>query len=133
MGLMVPMSGSFGINPIGIAMIVVGFILFGGGSFGMMFLRMSLASRALSAVRRKISELNARFAHRGVDFQLHESRHLEYYRSSINDDSFRRGGYRTVVDYTLVVQALDANGRFTIPAPDEARRTFEQAMNGVSV
>merc|ERR1712139_400551 len=112
MGLMVPMSGSFGINPIGIAMIVVGFILFGGGSFGMMFLRMSLASRALSAVRRKISELNARFAPRGVDFQLHESRHLEYYRSSINDDDFghRRGGYRTVVDYTLVVQALDANG-----------------------
>jgi len=118
-----------------IALSAVGFILFGAGALCGTFLQSSSRSKAISAVQCKISELNARYAARGVDFQLHESRHLEYYRSGLNDSDFHqgRGRYHTVTNYTLVIQALDAHGRRMIPEPAVARRSFEDALHGVAV
>jgi hypothetical protein len=128
-------TDNFGPSTLALGLVVGGMLLLMGGGIGGACLRSSLQSSAISAVHRKISELNARYAARGVDFQLHESRHLEYYRSSLNDSDFhhRHGGYRSVTTYTLVVQALDAYGRRTIPEPAEARRTFEDALQGVAV
>merc|ERR1712196_273750 len=128
-------TDNFGPSPLAIGLWVAGVLLLMGGGIGGACLRSSLQSSAISATHRKISELNARYAARGVDFHLHESRHLEYYRNSLNDSDFhhRHGGYRSVTTYTLVVQALDARGRRTIPEPDVARRTFEDALQGVAV
>merc|ERR1719394_1076173 len=72
----------------------------------------------MSDVRRKLSELNARYAQSGIDFQLHESQHLEYYsHGSRLSDSYRSGVVR-VMGYALVVQAHTTAGTNRIPPPD---------------
>jgi hypothetical protein len=98
-------AGSDGPNPIAYLFIGLGMLLFIGGPLSLMCcLRTEVG---MSDIRRKLSELNARYAQRGIDFQLHESKHLEYYSS----------GAMRVTDYALVVQALTTAGANHIPPP----------------
>jgi hypothetical protein len=129
LGMLTMMSSmSFTGPPLGaIVCVLAGFFLFAGGSIGMTCCLSARTNQAVSDVRRKLSELNARYAHKGVDFQLHESRHLEFY----NGTSQSRGGVRTVKDYTLVVQALDANASRSAPAPDVLRETFQPGFTNI--
>merc|ERR1712072_784927 len=88
--------------------------------------------RAISAIRGKLSELNIRYDG-GIDFQLHESQHLELYRQHTSGMAHDRhhghyghhgriggggGGLalRTVISYTLVIQKIDG-GAPSIPPP----------------
>ena len=57
-----------------IAFFCVGAALSLLGGFGMVFALARLMSRALTAIRRELSELNAQFYPRGIDFQLIEWR-----------------------------------------------------------
>ena len=57
-----------------IAFFCVGAALSLLGGFGMVFALAGLMSRALTAIRRELSELNAQFYPRGIDFQLIEWR-----------------------------------------------------------
>merc|ERR1712080_742103 len=79
----------------------------------------SLATRlnqAVPDVRAKLSELNVRYAGRGVHFQLQEV----HQTSSTNTSCCGRG----VADYTLVVQAAGASGAGSIPAPEVLGDSF---------
>merc|ERR1719223_999310 len=77
----------------------------------------SCGNSALSALRSKLNEINARYQGRGIDFDLHTSSHLEVYtRSSNSQYGGRSRGLRTVMDYTLVVQNIQEVGANRIPA-----------------
>lgn len=106
--------GFDGPNPISYLCIALGMLLFIGGALSQLLCIGD--SGGMSDIRRKLSELNARYAQRGIDFQLQESRHLEYY--SRGSSGSHRSGARTVMTYALVVQALATAGANHIPAPD---------------
>jgi len=106
-------AGFDGPNPIAYLCIALGMLLFIGGPLSQ--LCCIRASGGMSDIRRKLSELNARYAQRGIDFQLHESQHLEYY-SHGSRDSYS-SGVRRVMAYALVVQALATAGANHIPPP----------------
>jgi len=116
--LMVSMSGFNGPSPLAMLVVFTGFVLFGAGGFGAVC-GLSKGSAALvSKLRFKLSELNARYAQKGIDWQLHESQHLEmYHRTSFNHHGGGTG-VRTVKHYTLVVQALGSSGQREIPLPE---------------
>lgn len=98
-----------------------------GGMFSAVCLK-SCSNRALSALRGKLNEINARYQGSGVDFDLHISSHLELYtRSSNNDYGGRRTGVRTVMDYTLVVQNIQQVGDMRIPS---SNALANQALSG---
>lgn len=127
-GMCTVSTASFdGPNPLFVFMVTGGFLLFSCGGIGGTLYLGALARRGMSNVRAKISELNARFAERRVEFQLHETQHLILYRSTrrgsvmhgdgvVLGDGMHHGdvGVRARTQYTLVVQAL---GPQAIPAP----------------
>jgi len=128
--LMVQTADFNGPNPVAFVVIALGFILFASGPLLIMKWVGPQTQRMLQDLRRKLSELNARFAQRGIDFQLHESRHLELYRTALtNHRHSSTTGVTTVRDYTLVVQVLSAAGDHCIPASDVLA---EQALRGLS-
>jgi len=100
-------------NPTGPSIIMLGFVLFVGGMASIVCISLC-RNRALDKVRRKLSELNARYQSQGVDFDLHSSRHLELYTRH-NSDGFNRTGVRTVTDYTLVIQNVLILGDRRVP------------------
>merc|ERR1719401_1746671 len=87
-----------------LAPVLLGFLLFGVGGVSCMFNLARMSARSMSEVRRKLSELNARFAPQGVDFQLHESRHLVPYASFSEATGHFSTGVRRITEYTLVIQ-----------------------------
>jgi len=111
---------------------MIGFMIFVSGMISLIALS-CIGERAMSSVRRKLSELNARYQGR-CDFQLHEHQHLELYRRSSMHGGHCHGygaanhghmhghhsgmGVRTVKTYTLVVQAVDGSGGTFVPAPE---------------
>jgi len=104
-----------GPDPMSFYLIALGLLLFIGGPVSQSCLR---AEVGMSNIRRKLSELNARYAQRGIDFQLHESQHLECYSHGSRFSGSHRSGVVRVVDYALVVQALTTAGTNRIPPPD---------------
>jgi len=110
---------------------IMGFLIFFCGMASLITLSCS-GERAMSSVRRKLSEFNARYQGR-CNFQLYEQQHLElYHRSSMHSGNchaygtmqhghiHRHGGMgvRTVKTYTLVVQAIDGGGGTFVPASE---------------
>lgn len=108
-------AGFDGPNPIAYLFIGLGMLLFVGGPLSQLCCLRTEAG--MSNIRRKLSELNARYAQRGIDFQLHESQHLEYYSHGSRLSGSYRSGVRRVMDYALVVQALTTAGANHIPPP----------------
>lgn len=86
--------------PFAMLLIALGFTLFGCGSVGGGCACMARSTSSISALRGKLSELNARYAGRGIDFQLVETKRLQ---ETYHDGHWR---LRTVSEYTLVVQRL---------------------------
>jgi len=143
MVVMVAFSGFNGPSPFGLFLIFCGFVLFAGGGFGQVCMLAANSASTLSAMRRKLSELNARYADRQVDWQLHEQEHLELYRRAGSFDSRHAGhvgpghvghhsggmGVRRVTTYTLVVQALASGGERVVPLPEVlSRQAFSSAQ-----
>mmetsp|Transcript_50309 Transcript_50309/g.79685 ORF Transcript_50309/g.79685 Transcript_50309/m.79685 type:complete len:193 (+) Transcript_50309:104-682(+) len=89
-----------------------GMVLFVAGGFGMVVGLSFAGNRALSELRATLSSINAKFASKGVEFQLHESSHLELFHRSGSGGNMGGTGVRTVTTYTLVVHKIG-----TIPAP----------------
>merc|ERR1712039_418672 len=87
-----------------------------------------MSARSMSEVRRKLSELNARYAPEGVDFQLHESRHLVPYASFSEATGHFSTGVRRVTDYTLVIQGTPSGVAPAIPC---TAVLAEQAGTGI--
>eukprot|EP00932_Pfiesteria_piscicida_P014401 SRR837773.26153.p2 GENE.SRR837773.26153~~SRR837773.26153.p2 ORF type:complete len:253 (+),score=57.22 SRR837773.26153:113-760(+) len=121
--LMVTQSGFDGPSPLGLACIFLGFITFASGGLSSVCVLSRMGQRAVSDLRRKLSELNARYSTRCVDFQLHESQHLELYTRHHDHAShghIHHGtstGVRTVTRYTLVIQAMQPGLQPFIPNP----------------
>jgi len=95
-------------------MVFFGMGLFLGGMVSMICVRGIGGNRALDSLRRKLSELNAKYHSQGLDFDLHESRHLQMYHRH-NSDGFNSRGVRSVTTYTLVIQNLLQLGDQRIP------------------
>jgi hypothetical protein len=112
-------------------LVFIGFAILIGGMCSC-FCTFSLYGSAIDAVRQKISELNMRYESQGIDFDLHQSRHLQMHttmapqhRMQGFDDDFddgfgryndrRRTEVRTVTTYTLVIQNLNQVGDNRIP------------------
>jgi len=104
---------------------IVGFMVFGCGMVSLVALACT-GERAMSNVRRKLSEFNARYQGK-CDFQLYEQQHLQLYHCRHEYGTMHHGhihGHgggmrvRTVKTYTLVVQAIDSSGGTFVPAPD---------------
>jgi hypothetical protein len=127
--LMVSLSGFHGPSPIAMLVAFLGFFMFGAGGFGNVCCMARGSANLVSQLRLKLSNLNAEYAAKGVDFQLHESQHLQLYHSGGFNDDVRRTGLRTVVHYTLVVQTLGTAGERSIPAPEVI---IAQAFQGAS-
>jgi len=116
--LMVAMSGFNGPSPLAMFVVFTGFVLFGAGAFGIVCGLSKGSATLVSALRFKLSELNARYSEKGIDFQRYESSHLEmYHRNSFNHHGGGMG-VRTRRHYTLVVQALGSTGQREIPLPE---------------
>jgi len=130
--LMVATAGFSGPSPFAFVVIFIGFFTFGAGGFGNVCCLARGSANLVSQLRLKLSNLNAEYASKGVDFQLHESQHLElYYRTNFNDDHHRTG-VRTVTQYTLVVQTLGVAGERSIPAPEVIIAQAFQGFQGAS-
>jgi len=129
--LMAMTSGATGGGPNPLAMFVVlaGFLLFSGGGFGTVCCLSKGSAKVASKLRLKLSELNARYAEKGIDLQLHESRHLEMYNRTSSDHHSDGMAVRTVTRYTLVVQVLGSSGQGAIPSPE---LIVAQALRGAS-
>lgn len=94
-------------------------------TFAMFFsrwLKSRMKRRMLAALRRHLCELNGRYIGRGVDFQLHESKHLDlYFRAHLGcEGSDERLHHGESSDYILVVQSIIGNDK-RIPAPENLR------------
>lgn len=125
-------AGFNGPSPLAFVMIAIAFLMFGGGALGSVCCMAKRNASRMTSLRFKLSELNARYAGRGIDFQLHQSSHLEmYHRNSFNHGHHGHSGggmaVRNVTHYTLVVQALGDTR--AIPAPEVV---MAQAMRGAS-
>lgn len=108
----------FSLSAIGFGLFIGGMV--SGGCLG------SCGNAAISALRTKLNEINARYQGRGIDFDLHTSSHLEMYTRS-SEGYGRRRGIRTVMDYTLVVQNIQVVGANRIPA---SHAIANQALSG---
>lgn len=115
-------------NPLLLAVPACGFLLFVAGMASLVAIGCA-RQKGISGCRAKLSELNARYTGKRVDFQLHEQRHLEMHTSHHHNHHGGYGNYgnygygghgvqmHTVTKYTLVIQALDSQGRRSIPTP----------------
>lgn len=114
-------------------LVVVGILVAMLAVFFGRWLKPRMRSRLLAAVRRNLNELNGRYIGRNVDFQLHESKHLNlYFRSSVDSLALRHeiengnGGSSSESflgessDYFLVVQSTRGNDK-RIPTPGDLR------------
>jgi len=116
--LMVATSGFNGPNPLAMFVVFVGFLLSAAGAFGNVCCLAKGSATLVSKLRFKLSELNARYAKKGIDWQLHQSQHLEMYHHTGSNHHGGGTGVRTVTHYTLVVQALGSSGQREIPLPE---------------
>merc|ERR1712007_400488 len=113
-----------------LAMPVIGFVLCFLSVFSLFLCSSQGNAALLTNLRQTLSGLNARYSSRlpRIDFQLHESRHLELFNRS--DASGMKGmKVRSVKDYTLVIQVLGSAGERIIPTPDIV---MAQAFQGAS-
>ena len=69
-GFLIILASMMSVAESSFARFTVGMALCAVGGFGGKFASVVLMGRALSAIRRELSELNAQYNHRGIDFQL---------------------------------------------------------------
>lgn len=98
-----------GPNSFAFVLLFLGFALFACGCLGGVFACMALSSSSMAALRGKLSELNAEYAKRGIDFQLVETRRLQ---RGYQDGHSR---LRAVTGQTLVVQRLQPDAQEAMP------------------
>lgn len=127
-------SGFNGPNPLGLVIVFLGFALFVCGGMGGMVAMTAFGARVHQAVNMKLSELNAAYAERGIEFGIYASQHLEFYRTNVCEPHLHahadartvgfphhhhhgHTGVRTVTKHTLVIQARGTDGRMSIPSP----------------
>merc|ERR1712007_344722 len=106
---------------------IIGFVVCFLSVFSLFLCSSQGNAALLTNLRQTLSGLNARYSSRlpQIDFQLHESRHLELY----NRSDARGMKVRSVKDYTLVIQVLGSAGERIIPTPDIV---MAQAFQGAS-